>query len=233
MWHVPIVLVSGLALIYMTRDVLAHLASVSDLPLRKSAPGTAQKRSREPREESAGLHVPLAPAVAPQEYLNMATMPVPIHAAGASFRQHTPTSASNGPPTLMTSPPMSAPGLSASDSVPSTGWPHASEHIALPDSIAGFDIIANATLHSSTMSTNALGDSAEQLTAWWALQDQGTADQAVGGGHPSLPAGTSTVDVDAFGAALDALLCPYSANSVDGHVMDPFVPWAQMPSEFG
>jgi hypothetical protein len=207
----------------MTRDVLAHLASVSDLPLRKSAPGTAQKRSREPREESAGLHVP--------------TMPVTIHATGApavnSFQQHTPTSASNGPPTLMTSPPMSTPGLSATDSVPSTDWPHASEDIVLQDSIVGFDGFADATLHGSTMSTHALGDSAEQLAAWWALQDQGDADQAVGGGHPPLPAATSTVDVNAFGAALDALLCPYSANSVDGHVMDPFAAWTQVPSEFG
>jgi hypothetical protein len=187
-------------------------------------------------EDSAESHVPRAPPSATQQYPNVATMPVPDPAAEPSavdaFRQHPPTAAWTGPSTSRAFPHMSASEFASFNSALHEGLAHLPDHTAFPGGLSRDETFGNATLHGSAAPPYALGDTAEQLTAWWALADRADVAQMVGGVHPIPPTDPAVVDFDAFGAALDALLSPPRANGPNGNMFDHSAPWTQAPADF-
>jgi hypothetical protein len=235
MWLVNLLPVFYLALIF-SRDILAHLASMSDLPIRKTAPGNAQKRRREPMEDSAESHVAQAPASATQVYPNVASIPVPNLAAEPSavdaFQQHPSTTAWTGVSTFGASPHMSASEFTAFNGSLHEGSTHLPDYTAFPGGLSGDETFGNATLPGSAAPSYALGDTDEQLTAWWALADRADIAQMVGGVHPFPPTNPGVVDFDAFGAALDALLSPPRANGPNGDMFDHSALSTQAPADF-
>jgi hypothetical protein len=235
MWLVDLVPVFYLALI-LSRDILAHLASMSDLSIRKTAPGNAQKRRREPMEDSAESHVPRASASATQEYPNVATIPAPNPAAEPSavdaFQQHLPTTAWTDLSTFRASPHVSASEFASFNGALHEGSVHLPDYTAFPGGLSGDETFGNATVPGTAAPSYALGDTDEQLTAWWALADRADIAQIIGGVHPLPPTNPGVVDFDAFGAALDALLSPPRANGPDGNMFDHSAPSMQAPADF-
>jgi hypothetical protein len=235
MWCVQTQLPCHLELICV-RDMLAHLASVSNVPLPENVRGAAQKRTRE-LVQAVGIdtNTSLTPTEAQglravidnrraHAYPGAPVGPASISTAGApSFAP--PHDAQPG-----TSQHMSAP-YTPSGSVPPIGWVQAATPLPPHGSHLGDHVINNSIPHvrdGVDAFVPASGETNGHL-GWWAYANSAVATAA---SYPPGPMGTSGADLDAIGAALDTLLSRpgHAGAGLPGN--DPLAIWTRTPLSF-
>jgi hypothetical protein len=198
---------SRLELMYV-RDMLAHLASVSNVPLPEHVRRTAQKRTREPEQTTP---------------MGATSSPSTERAATDSWRAHAYPATLLDPASVFarealafdpsysaqprTSLDMSAPGLSPPSSAPSGGW------MQTPPPPIGYP--------------GGHAIDGEQLPQW-AYTDPAAAASATTVSYPPGPIRASGADLDAIGTALDALLSQSGHAGAD----DPLALWTRAPMSF-
>jgi hypothetical protein len=218
------------------RDMLANLASVSNVPVLGPRRGTGQKRTREPEQAASTDPTSSLASTQAQGPRIMAGSqrihahpfpplePTPVFAAGApSF-----SSAQAAKPG--TSLGMSAQGPIPSGITPPSGWAQTPASILPYSGNPCEQVTDNCALAVTTgagTSAPVLDDAGEQLAEWWADTDPGAT-----AGYNFVSDGTSGADLDAIGEALDALLSQSGhGGGLPGN--DPLALWTQTPMDFG
>jgi hypothetical protein len=188
--------------------MLAHLASVSNVPLPEHVHRTAQKRTREP-EQAAPMATTSSPSTeraVPDRWCAHAYPATPLDPASV-FALGAPAFDPSYTAQPRTSLDMSAPGLSPPSSAPSGGWVHT------PPPPVGYP--------------GGHAIDGEQLLQWAYTDPAADAPATTASYHPG-PIGASGADLDAIGTALDALLSRSGHAGAD----DPLALWTQAPMNF-
>jgi hypothetical protein len=225
MWYVQIRLSYRLELIYV-RDMLAHLASVSNVPLPEHVRRTAQKRTREPEQAAAVATTssPSTEAEGPRAVTDgwraHAYPATPLDPASV-FALEAPSLDPSYTAQPRTSLDMFAPGLSSSSNAPSGGW------VQTPPPPVDYPDGHTIDVSGVNAFASALGGTGEQLPQW-AYTDPAVAASANTASYPFGPIGASGADLDAIGTALDALLSRSGHAGAD----DPLALWTRAPMNF-
>jgi hypothetical protein len=213
------------------RDMLAHLASVSNVPLPSPARGTAQKRTRESSQGAAVNTTASFVSTEAQEsrtaienrllhtYPAVAIEPVPVIADGAPFFGLAFTMEPG------TSLDVSAHGFLPPGSAPQDGHAQASASGLSVRGQSGEHVMHNSAPSAGDgFSSYApeLGDIGEQ-PSWWACAHPAIADTS----FSSDPMGTREADLNTIGTALDALLSRSGHTGVGLPGDDPLAIWTR------
>jgi hypothetical protein len=210
------------------RDMLANLASVSNVLLPDPTRGTAQKRPREPEQAASTWDTTASIAsTAAQDPRTVAGSPPSL--------EPPPVLATNAPPFGL--PHAAEPGMSLGmyaqgpGSTPSGGWMQALAPPLPYGRHPGEHIINNSVLPVGagiSASAPVSGNASEQLAQWWTHKIPGAA-----AGYDPVPDGASGADLDAIGDALDALLSQSGHGGAGIPGSDPLRLWTQPPMDFG
>jgi hypothetical protein len=214
------------------RDIVANLAPVSNVPLPRPPRGTGQKRTRDPEQTTVmNTTAPLA-FTEPQEPRTMAGSRR-VHAYPSPPLETAPVFAMGGPSIGLpqTAVPagislhMDAQGPISFGSTPPGVWAQPPVPLIPHSGQPGERVIdsSGANAFSSVPS-----ETGEQL-AWWAYADPAAAATT---NYPPDPIGASAADLDAIGAALDALLSGsgHTVTSLPGD--DPLADWSRTSMNF-
>jgi hypothetical protein len=206
------------------RDMLAHLASVSNVPLPDPARGTAQKRTRDSSQATAmNKTVSFGSTEARDSrtatYPAAPIEPVPVIADGApsfglAFTMEPGTSLD-----------VSAHGFLPPGSAPQDGHAQASASVLSLRGQSGERVMHNSAPSAGDgFSSYApeLGDIGEQ-PSWWACAHPAIADTS----YSSDPMGTREADLNTIGTALDALLSRSGHTGVSLPGDDPLAIWTR------